>query len=46
VNMALGDFKRLNIVTVEHKKGMIDVDVQKLKIYALNEGFAASNRAL
>jgi len=46
VNMALGDFKRLNIVTVEHKKGMIDVDVQKLKIYALNEDFVASNRAL
>lgn len=41
VNMALADFKRLDIVSIEPKKGMIDVDVQKLRMYVMNEGSAA-----
>lgn len=45
VNMALADFKRLDIVAIEPKKGMIDVDVLKLRMYALNEGQHTSGRA-
>ncbi|MET4576769.1 Crp/Fnr family transcriptional regulator [Ottowia thiooxydans] len=40
VNMALGDFKRMGIVSIEPNKGMLLVDVQKLRSYVLTDGQA------
>jgi CRP/FNR family transcriptional regulator, cyclic AMP receptor protein len=40
VNMALGDFKRLGLVSIEPNKGMLFVDVQRLRVYVLTEGQA------
>jgi len=38
VNMALGDFKRLGLVSIEPNKGMLFVDVQRLNNYVFTEG--------
>ncbi len=38
VNIALADLKRLGVVTIEPKKGMLFVNLQLLRTYALSEG--------
>lgn len=40
VNMALGDFKRVGLVSIEPNKGMLFVDVQRLRSYVMTEGQA------
>ena len=40
VNVALGEFKRLGLVGIEPNKGMLFVDVQRLRVYVTTEGQA------
>lgn len=40
VNMALGYFKKRGLVSIEPNKGMLHVDVQRLRIYVMTDGQA------